>query len=189
MLRPLEHLGLLEGALPRIDYLDAYARVFSIKSGADLRLIVCELFQTPAWVMFLMRLRDRIVRPFGLKVSDEIGNHTKSNDFAMPFKVLSESPDKREILMGENDKHLDFRVLLRCEPWGDRIEAEEDSCLITLATAVTMHNVMGRLYFFIIKPFHRLIVSSLLRSRPRRLINQMPNPNPCPRDSDTTDQT
>jgi hypothetical protein len=163
----IARLGLLEGALTRIDYRDTYGRVFSIDKDASLHSVLGVLFQSPDWVLFLLRLRDCIVRPFGLKTADEIEGETQDKSLDAPFHILAESPDGCEMLMGEDDKHLNFRVIIRREPFST--DAENTSSLITISTAVTLHNGFGRLYFFIIKPFHRLIVASLLRSRPFHL--------------------
>jgi hypothetical protein len=39
----------------------------------------------------------------------------------------------------------------------------------TLTTGVTMHNRLGRFYFALVKPFHRLIVPAMMRGIIRNL--------------------
>ena len=60
---------------------------------------------------------------------------------------------KREVIIGTNDKHLDFRVSLLAD----------DSQKLFISTVVKFHNVFGRIYFFIVKHFHRLIVPAMIK--------------------------
>ncbi len=67
---------------------------------------------------------------------------------------MSETPDR--LVMGFNDKHQDFRVVVDVTGRG----AGQD---VTLTTLVLTHNLLGRTYLRIIVPFHRLIARALLR--------------------------
>ena len=60
--------------------------------------------------------------------------------------------------MGENDKHLNFKVSILLE----KLEANNKS--ITISTIVVFNNWFGKLYFFPVKPFHKLIVPIMLKS-------------------------
>ena len=60
--------------------------------------------------------------------------------------------------MGLDDRHLDFRVSLRLLPVGGAAES------LQLTTTVTFHGRLGRLYFALVRPFHRRIVPAMLRS-------------------------
>ncbi len=160
-----DRLGLLDGALARIDYLDAFARVYEAPRDLDLRVAMGRVFAVPGWIMALLRLRDALVRPLGLRTARDIRDGAEDGSERPPFRVRGEAPDGSEILLGEDDRHLDFRVLLRREPAGEGL------CLITLATAVQMHNLLGRAYFAVVRPFHRLVVAALLRSAPRQLVD------------------
>lgn len=55
-----------------------------------------------------------------------------------------------EVVVGLDDKHLDLRVsiTLRRRPGGD---------VLVLTTAVRRHNLLGRAYFFVIRPAHRFV--------------------------------
>jgi len=61
-------------------------------------------------------------------------------------------------VVGADDAHLDFRLLLD-------IQNEVLSC----TTEVKFNNALGRIYFFLAKPFHRLIVPAMLKSTMRSL--------------------
>ncbi len=120
----------------------------------------------PRWAEQLMWLRDRIVSVFGLrtadaKISAQISSAPiRAGDKIGTFKVLARSGD--EIMFGGDDKHLDFRASLLVQR-----DAVQPSAV--LSTVVHYNNWLGRLYFFFVRPFHRLIVASLLRNVRRRL--------------------
>ena len=60
------------------------------------------------------------------------------------------------MILGENDKHLDFRVCIQ-----DNNEAQQN---IKVTTLVQFHNTKGKLYFSVIKPFHKMIVKSMVKN-------------------------
>ncbi|PCI59247.1 MAG: hypothetical protein COB37_11935 [Kordiimonadales bacterium] len=99
---------------------------------------------SPAWVRGLMALRNSIVSPFGLKTGNE---RDKSEGV---FTVRSQT--ETEIIMGEDDKHLDFRVA---------VLIDGNKCY--LATWVHPHNRLGWAYLRVIMPFHKLIVRSAVQ--------------------------
>ena len=61
--------------------------------------------------------------------------------------------------MGEDDKHLNFRT---------SIMIDKSKSTISLITLVHFNNVWGKLYFLPVKPFHRLIIRSLLKKYNKR---------------------
>ncbi|MCD9114718.1 DUF2867 domain-containing protein [Pseudomonas bijieensis] len=114
------------------------------------------LSHQPAWIGWLMNVRDTIVACFGLKTARHLA--TLGNRIEI-FKVYS--TNQTEIVLGEDDKHLDFRISILCSA-----EAEpEGSRQLVFSTVVHCHNRLGRAYIFVIAPFHRLVVkASLLRA-------------------------
>lgn len=106
----------------------------------------------PPWAEVLVRLRNILVGPFGLKTS---GNGSKA-PYGMIgiFPVLSQTPDR--LIAGFDDSHLDFRVVVDVATSGTARS-------VTLTTLVLTHNWFGRTYLAIILPFHRLIAPALLR--------------------------
>ncbi|HTE34958.1 MAG TPA: DUF2867 domain-containing protein, partial [Reyranella sp.] len=60
-----------------------------------------------------------------------------------------------EIVTGGNDKHLDFRVSVQKL-------TEFGTSRVILSTAVSPHNFFGKAYLFVIRPFHRFGVRTLL---------------------------
>jgi hypothetical protein len=106
----------------------------------------------PRWIETLIRLRNRLVQPFGLKTPAP--TETASSVAIGIFPVLSETPDR--LIAGLDDKHLDFRLVVD-------IATSGRGQRVTATTLVLTHNLLGRTYLAIILPFHRLIVRTLLR--------------------------
>ena len=106
----------------------------------------------PRWAEALLKLRNILVAPLGLKTSGE-GAPAPRGMIGI-FPVLSETPDR--LIAGFNDSHLDFRVVID-------VTAPEDARQVTLTTLVKTHNWFGRTYLAVILPFHRLIAPTLLR--------------------------
>ncbi|WP_458129667.1 DUF2867 domain-containing protein [Pseudomonas sp. Z2-11] len=114
------------------------------------------LLHQPSWIGWLLTVRDTIVACFGLKTARHLAS--LANRVGV-FKVYS--TNQTEIVLGEDDKHLDFRISILCseeaEPEGNR--------QLVFSTVVQCHNRLGRAYIFVIAPFHRLVVrASLLRA-------------------------
>jgi hypothetical protein len=135
-----------------------FADAFRIDvEGAHLdarRAIVLITSRSPRWVETLTRLRNLLVGPFGLKTSGE--TETPRRETIGLFPVLAETPER--MIMGFNDKHLDFRVVVDVVPPGS-VPSQQ----VTLTTLVKTHNRFGRIYLAIITPFHRLIAPAMLR--------------------------
>ncbi len=141
------------------DFLDCYSVEFPSKD-VSIEEVVQRLFlDFPSWVQFLLNIRDGVVRFFGLKTtaglptdmsyrpSLKVGEHVNF------FKI--ESIEEDEVIVGEDDSHLDFRIAIR----RDHRESEK----LYLSTWVHPHNLLGRLYLRMILPFHILIVTSRLK--------------------------
>ncbi len=105
-----------------------------------------------------MAVRDAVVGRVGLKTARQLGELGEAGGAGRLgiFKIYSTSPT--EVVLGEDDKHLDFRLSVLCadqpSPGGKRH--------LTLSTVVHCHNRLGRLYILVIAPFHRLVVQSSL---------------------------
>jgi len=107
----------------------------------------------PAWVETLMRLRNRIVALVGLKSA---GGKADDADGYGGFPVVSQS--EWRLVLGFDDSHLDFRIIVEAD------QPDDGGSVITLTTLVRTHNWLGRSYLTAILPFHRLIVSTSLRT-------------------------
>lgn len=122
------------------DFIDGYAVESPLgpRKAADIGLSM------PKWASALLALRNRIVRPLGLKteVSD-------TGDGAI-FPVTYE--DAQEVILGTDDTHLNFRICVR-----------QEAGRIHMATWVHRNNWLGRIYLMVVMPFHILIVRDSMR--------------------------
>ena len=109
--------------------------------------------QLPGWVAGLMRLRNLIVGLVGLKGAGPGAGDTGGQSIG-GFPIVSEKPEK--LVLGFNDWHLDFRILVEAEP-------QPTGTGISLTTLVRRKHWFGRLYIFLITPFHVLIVRRSLK--------------------------
>lgn len=146
------------------DYVDSFQSTFLGNEGNNDIIPIVELFVSsgPKWADTLLEIRNKIVKPFGLKTSDDINEKQKvsdSNRYELGsrhgiFKLLHKT--ENEIILGEDDKHLNFKVSLLLEP----IHGADKRLSVT--TAVKFNNMFGKLYFLPVKPFHKLIVRKTL---------------------------
>ena len=113
----------------------------------------------PKWIRKLLKLRDRLVGRFGLKIAKKstpaLPETINCGDQLGIFKVLDKND--KEVILGENDKHLNFRVSLYLQQ-----QPAQQQLLCT--TTVHYNNRWGRIYFFFVKPFHRIIVPAMIKS-------------------------
>jgi hypothetical protein len=143
----------LVASLPGCDFADAFS-VTVPRRDLDARVLSAEFFSTPpAWAGALMDLRNAVMGRLGYKAPG----------IRKGFPVLRES--QTEVVSGLDDRHLDFRALMRVEPDGN-------GSRITLTTAVATHNWRGRAYLAAIMPFHKLIVRSMVQQMADRLTEQ-----------------
>lgn len=118
---------------------------------------------SPRWIKSLLRLRNKIVRTMGLKVSKVPDDPEavlrsvkweKGEEIGL-FKVYNKLND--EIILGQDDSHLDFRIsLLKRQRKGG---AE-----LVITTTVVFNNLFGKIYFLPVKFFHKPIVKAMTKS-------------------------
>ena len=107
----------------------------------------------PGWARKLMVVRDAIVARFGIRTAKQM--EARPGKRIGIFRIFAVSPD--EIILGEDDSHLDFRLsVLRSKQDG------RHGC-VTVVSVVHCHNWVGRAYILLIRPFHKLIVRTSLR--------------------------
>jgi hypothetical protein len=146
------------------DLADAYAVTLPPGTAHDPQRLARFLFAQPsAPVAALMRLRDLLVSALGLKTAASLrAASSGTGDRIGIFRVYS--CNGNEVVMGEDDRHLDFRVsVLLQQPVG----APGAGTTLVVSSVVRCHNRLGRIYLFTITPFHRLIVPAMLRRAQR----------------------
>ena len=143
---------------------DSYSIQLPTGTIEDPELLARFIFAQPSpLTAVLMRIRDVLVAGFGLKTSTKlhkIGASSRVKRIGF-FKIYGQS--EREIILGEDDKHLDFRISVLCPAPAIRMGERQ----LVVSTVVHCHNRLGRIYVFIIAPFHRMLVQSSLRRAAR----------------------
>jgi hypothetical protein len=151
-------------AYASVNLADAYSIELPIGASTNPELLARFIFSQQApWISSLMSVRDALVAGFGLKTAKQlqsIGAEDKASRVGI-FKIYSTS--QSEIILGEDDKHLDFRLSVLCV---GRPSGTGNRHLI-VSTVVHCHNRLGRLYIRLIAPFHRLVVQASLRRAAR----------------------
>jgi hypothetical protein len=146
------------GILPGADFADAW-RLDGLAAADALTLAGRAFGSSPKWIEALLVLRNLLVAPFGLKTGRTAD--PSAGPFIGIFPIISQRPDR--VVMGLDDHHLDFRVVVEIAPSAGRTVAA------TATTYVRTHNFGGRLYMMVIKPFHRVIVRSMLSNAAARI--------------------
>jgi hypothetical protein len=134
-------MSLAMHSLPHIDFADAFKCQLSEDQPQNIDSVTRAIFLTmPQWVAKLLELRNAIVRPLGLKTSID-SDPSRDRDELKPgtavgvFEVLARRLNE-EIMLGEDDKHLDYRVSVR-------LEYEEEKCWVVVSTVVKFNNWLG----------------------------------------------
>lgn len=138
--------------LPEANWADSYSVDIRCKNLNATGVAEAMFGDVPRWVRALLALRNRIVRVFGLKSAELV---MTDQEKIGGFPVLASTDD--HVLLGFDDRHLDFRILICVE------EILSDHQRVIVTTLVKRHNLFGRVYIFVVTPFHRLIVRSFLR--------------------------
>ena len=133
-------------------FIDAY-RIEIAGNTLDAREAAKRMFaRAPRWIDALLKLRNLIVAPLGLKTSG--AGEAESSGMIGIFPVVTETSER--LVAGFNDSHLDFRVIVDVATVGAGQQ-------VTATTLVRTHNRLGRIYLATIMPFHRLVVRAMLR--------------------------
>jgi hypothetical protein len=122
------------------DFIDGYA-VESRLAPFDAMSIGLTM---PAWADLLLRLRNAVVKPLGLK--------TESSDTGAEAIFPVHVNNDHEVILGTDDSHLNFRIAVM------RHDGH-----IHMATWVHRNNWMGYAYLAIVMPFHILIVRNAMK--------------------------
>lgn len=161
---PVPAASRIAGFYARTDLIDAYAVTLPGQASNDPETLARFVFsRLPRWALGLMAIRDALVAGLGLKTARQLRPATpqQHSERVGLFRIYSREP--AEIVLGEDDKHLDFRLSLLCTQAG----AQSPQRQLILSTAVQCHNRLGRTYLALIAPFHRRIVRACLRQAAR----------------------
>lgn len=123
---------------------------------------------TPAWVNLLMRIRECVVPLVGVRKVGLLGSGATQVAAAQPVAVGDKidiftiwSVTEQEIIVGEDDSHLDFRLsVLKLQ------EGAADKLVMSMI--VNVNNQVGRVYLALVLPFHKVIMRTFLNRAVRR---------------------
>ncbi|MEC3947908.1 DUF2867 domain-containing protein [Sphingobium sp. HWE2-09] len=136
--------------------LDSFAAHVPIGLNCGIREMAEAVLGRPEfWVQGLLFVRDGVVRFLGLQTIGDLREANPVGDRIDFFPILS--AHSTEIIVGEDDKHLDFRISVL------EIKMPDGGRQLVITTAVRCHNRLGHAYLAVIRPFHRLIIHSRLR--------------------------
>jgi Protein of unknown function (DUF2867) len=141
---------ILEGA----QFSDAYALSVSGQALDAVTAARRAIDRAPEWTNRLLRLRNMLVKPLRLKPGAATRTGDVSDDSIGIFPIIDKAAGR--IVLGMNDRHLDFRLLVDVKDLGGGAQS------VTASTVVKTHNALGRIYLMIVKPFHRIIVPAML---------------------------
>ncbi|UII76244.1 DUF2867 domain-containing protein [Flagellimonas sp. HMM57] len=145
--------SLINSTSKRIDYSDTYTTTNHSDSLEKITNMIFDNF--PNWIMILMKLRHSIVKFFDLKTQKPSNYNTEFKiggyiGFFKIFKIMD-----NEIILGEDDKHLDFRVSV--------YNSKENTYNIKVSTIVQYNRRFANVYMAIVKPFHKLIMKQIVK--------------------------
>jgi hypothetical protein len=146
--------------LAKLYYWDSFEARLS-RAGLSMTDIYLGIFaHLPGWANRLLILRTKIVSVFGIKgpTSAQLDNVEIKKKYVVGEKIALFtllSQDDNEIVAGGNDKHLEFRVsVLRL--------SEDGVSKVAVTTIVIPHNFFGKAYLFLILPFHKFGVKTIM---------------------------
>ena len=134
--------SLLHAYIQSGDFVDCYR----CKSALDVDAAAARAMAFPGWVDRLLRLRNIVVRPFGLSAAMPVDTSlNKVGHFPVDQRT------DNEVILGFDDSHLNFRISILV-----------DGTNAYAATWVHRNNALGRAYLTVIMPFHVLIMRNAI---------------------------
>lgn len=131
--------------IPTPDYADAIIAPLPPGAPDHPALWARRLFSLrtmPPWVVAALAVRQVLVPLLGIRrAADDV------------FDIREQHED--EVLLGVDDRHLDFRCGVAVDP---------AARLLRVTTAVRLHGWRGRAYFLPVRVLHPLVVRAMIRS-------------------------
>jgi len=150
---PVPEASKLLASFKQVTFADAY-EVAIVNPALTAEEAALAIFgHSPAWVGALMKARGVFAKAVGLKHSDMKSGEQQRGIFKVQQRHVN------EIIIGEDDSHLNFRISVLRAGNADGVGAQT----VTVSTAVETHNALGRAYMFVVKPFHRVIARSMVQ--------------------------
>jgi hypothetical protein len=150
----------LHADLPAAYFHDAWETTLAEPRLTPVEIAERALSATPGWVEAMLRLRNRLVKPFGVRAVGALGGRGarpargwRPGDRLSIFSI--ESIDETELVMGIDDVHLDVRISF--------LVRRGEAASYVVSSWVKAHNWIGRVYMWPVAPFHAWIVIGMMR--------------------------
>jgi hypothetical protein len=140
--------------LPDADWADCFEIDATNRRLTAVEAARLSIGRMPDWVRGLVGLRNVLGRIVGLKAGSESAPSSHHDKIGI-FPLLSQS--EREVVLGLDDWHLDFRLVIEVADLG------EHGTRVSATTLVRRKNLFGRFYIGLVTPFHNVIVPAVLR--------------------------
>lgn len=138
------------------DWADAFEYISPVTYENSRAAAENSLTNFPSWIESLLNLRDFFAKKIGLKTRDTFtSSPNKQLDLIGFFPVCEETNER--IILGFNDWHLDFRLIV------EQVKLQDNKAKIRATTLVKRNNIFGKAYLSLISPFHKLIVPRVLK--------------------------
>ncbi|MBD9394925.1 DUF2867 domain-containing protein [Acidovorax sp. ACV01] len=159
----------IHATLHNADFFDAFTTTDPRPATSALQTWLDVVARTPRWTEQLLAVRNKLVRLVGLKGVGQLQDVHPPASRASPadarsYRVgdqvgifLIRHLSDTEVVMGQDDKHLDVQVSLT------KHGQPGSAPTVVISTVVHIHNTLGHAYMAVITPFHRRIVQVMLR--------------------------
>jgi len=158
-----------------VDFIDHYQlRSDKLSYSPEPKDLMIAFFKAfPASFKLLLNLRESVAGLLKLKTAPQSEkasrleklHHFKGDigDQITLFEVLDKSD--KELLTGQKDSHLDFKLSFITYQINDSISLE-------MVTVVNINNSIGKVYFGIVKPIHKWYMKKILKNMEKELISK-----------------
>ena len=146
--------------IERAYFRDSYRATLNRRELGIVDIFLGIFAHRPLWMTLLLVVRNKIASLAGLDTptASEILHVEIRDRYAVGEKIgvwpifsLSDV----EVVAGRNNKHLDFRLsVLKVR--------DGETTSVVVSTICTVHNLAGKLYLFLVVPFHRYGVRKLM---------------------------
>jgi hypothetical protein len=143
------------------DFRDSYRVPLSHPELGMAEIFFAVFGHTPFPMKAMLILRNALARLAGLEaptlaeiMKPEIRSAYRVGDKIGPWPVFFVGDN--EIIAGRDNKHMDFRLSVLRVRNGDATD-------VVVSTVCSVHNLFGKVYLFLIVPFHRAGVQTLLK--------------------------
>ena len=150
--------SLIQNEIKNCDFVDSFSILSERNKINSSELLQVYFHSSPKWVEILYKIRRKFAKLVNLKTGE--GKNKKIDppyivgQYIGLFRIYQ--MNNNEVILGEKDKHLDFKVSLMSV-------SENGNTRIYITTLVNFNKISGKIYFAIIKPFHTLILKAVLR--------------------------